>query len=130
PAWLPVDPDGTRTTPEAYRYETAPIPFRDFPYGTSWRVGQGGTSSNRKDDQRAIQLFSEDGEYATTLPYPSDAGGSPEGYADDPGDLPYEPPKHAFADFDPGPPADLARLMMGGEPGLPWPDFASLGVTS
>jgi uracil-DNA glycosylase len=130
PAWLPLDPGGVRPAPESYRYRSAPIPFRDFPFGASWRVGQGGTSSNRKDNQRGIQMFSEDGDYAASLPYPSDARGTREGYDEDPGDLPYEPPKQAFGDVDRGPDESLARLLMGGEPGLAWPDFAALGVTS
>ena len=32
--------------------------------------------------------------------------------------------------FDPGPPADLARLLLGGEPGFEWPVFGTLGVTA
>src|SRR4029453_19022632 len=35
PGWLPLDPGGVRDAPEAYRYRSAPIPFRDFPYGMS-----------------------------------------------------------------------------------------------
>ncbi len=31
--------------------------FRDFPFGTCPRLGGGGTSSNRSDDQRAIRLL-------------------------------------------------------------------------
>lgn len=129
PSWLPVDPGGTRQPPAAYRYRSAPIPFRDLPYGTTWRVGQGGTSSNRKDNQRGIQVFSEDGKYAASKSYASGASGSREGYAHDAGDLPYEPPRREFEAFDPGPSSGFARLFMGGEPGLAWPDFAALGVT-
>jgi uracil-DNA glycosylase len=128
PTWLPADPEGERGSADSFRYRSAPIPFRDLPYGVSWRVGQGGTSSNRKDSQRGIQMFSEDGEYAASVRYPSDAQGSPEGYASEPGDLPYEPPKKSFAEFDAGPGDALARLLMGGEPGLAWPDFAALGA--
>lgn len=130
PSWLPVDPEGERGSADSFSYRSAPIPFRDLPYGVSWRIGQGGTSSNRKDSQRGIQMFSEDGEYGASVPYPSDAEGSSEGFAAEAGDLPYEPPKKAFAEFDPGPGDALARLMMGGEPGLAWPDFNALGVRS
>lgn len=130
PSWLPADPGGTRTPPATYRYRSAPIPFRDLPYGTTWRVGQGGTSSNRKDNQRGIQVFSEEGKYSATPSYASDARGSREGYAQDEGDLPYEPPKREFAAFDPGPSSGLVRLFTGAEPGLAWPDFAALGITS
>ena len=129
-SWLPVDPGATRGTPDDYKYRSAPIPFRDLPYGVPWRVGQGGTSSNRKDAQRAIQMFSEKGDYATSVPYPNSATGTNEGYADDNNDVPYEPPRQAFHAFDAGPPEAFARLMMGGDPGLAWPDFASLGVTA
>jgi uracil-DNA glycosylase len=127
-SWLPVDTDGERGSAESFRYRSAPIPFRDLPYGVCWRVGQGGTSSNRKDSQRGIQVFSEDGKYGTSVSYPSSAKGTREGYDDEPGDLPYEPPKKSFIDFDAGPDAGLARLMMGGESGLGWPDFAALGA--
>jgi uracil-DNA glycosylase len=130
PSWLPVDPGGERANAGAFVYRSAPIPFRDLPYGVCWRVGRGGTSSNRKDSQRGIQAFSEDGEYAASVSYPSSAGGSVEGYADESGDLPYEPPRHAFEEFDAGPGASLARLLMGGEPGLAWPDFKALGVAA
>jgi hypothetical protein len=47
---------------------------------------------------------------------PSTANGSQTDYDDDAGDLPYEPPRKAPRAFDPGPPASLARLLMGGEP--------------
>src|SRR5262249_23724951 len=78
-------------------------------------------------------LFSAAGKYNASgahLRDPSSAEGSEEGYADDPGDLPYEPPRASPLDFDPGPPADLARLLAGGEPGFGWPDFAALGVAA
>jgi Uracil DNA glycosylase superfamily len=130
PSWLPVDPGATRGAPASYKYRSAPIPFRDLPYGTSWRVGQGGTSSNRKDGQRGIQMFSEDGDYAANVGYPDNATGTADGYVQDAGDLAYEPPRHRFADFDSGPSPALAQLMMGGAPGLSWPDFSSLGVTA
>jgi hypothetical protein len=127
PSWLPADADGDRQPASAFHYRSAPVPFRDLPYGVSWRVGQGGTSSNRKDNQRGIQMFSEDGKYSVTVPYPSAALGSKDGYADENGDLPYEPPKHSFKEYDAGPGPELARLMMGGEDGLAWPDFNALG---
>jgi hypothetical protein len=130
PSWLPVDPGGVRGSVDGFKYRSAPIPLRDLPYGVCWRVGQGGTSSNRKDAQRGIQVFSEEGKYGASVSYSSAARGSREGYADEGRDLPYEPPKQAFAEFDPGPGASFERLLMGGEAGLAWPDFAALGVTS
>ena len=130
PAWLPVDPDGTRGSAASYKYASAPIPFRDLPYGVAWRIGRGGTSSNRKDHQRSIQVFSSGGSYGASVTYPTDGTGSKEGYDDEPGDLPYEPPKTSFGDYDPGPPATMARLLLGGESAFPWPNFEALGVTS
>jgi len=132
-AWLPVDPGMTRNLSAAYTYSSAAIPFRDFPFGVSPRLGRGGTSSNRSNNQRAIRLFSAAGKYNARGAHLSDqstAGGSNQGYNDEPGDLPYEPPRASPKGFDPGPPASLARLMLGGEPGLGWPDFIALGVTS
>src|SRR5919197_3311573 len=131
--WLPADPGVQRDLSAAYQYRSAAIPFRDFPFGTCPRLGRGGTSSNRSDDQRGIRLFSEHGSYnarGAHLSDPSAAAGSHDGYGADAGDLPYEPPRAAASAFDPGPPDDLARLLLGLEPGFPWPDFASLGVTS
>jgi uracil-DNA glycosylase len=133
PGWLPADPGVERNLVAPFHYRSAPIPYRDFPYGTCPRLGRGGTSSNRTDAQRAIQLFSAAGRYNAAgerLRYDSSAGGSRDGYRDDPGDLPYEPPRGAPTAFDPGPPAALGRLLLGGEPGFAWPDFAALGVTA
>ena len=133
PGWLPADPGVARDLTAPFPYSSLAIPFRDFPFGTCPRLGRGGTSSNRTDNQRAIRLFSEAGKYNASgahLRDPSSADGSDEGYADDPGDLAYEPPRAAPRAFDPGPPADIARLLAGGEPGFAWPGFAALGVTA
>ena len=132
-SWLPVDPGMSRNLGATFPYSSAAIPFRDFPFGLCPRLGRGGTSSNRSDNQRAIRLFSAAGKYNASgarLSDPSTAGGSNQGYDDDPGDLPYEPPRASPRAFDPGPPADLARLLLGGESGFDWPVFSSLGVTS
>jgi uracil-DNA glycosylase len=133
PGWLPADPGVARNLAAPFQYRSAAIPFRDFPFGTCPRLGRGGTSSNRTDNQRGIQLFSAAGRYNAAgeqLRYGSTAGGSRDGYDDDAGDLPYEPPRAAATAFDPGPPASLARLLLGAEPGFSWPDFAALGVTA
>ena len=133
PGWLPADTGIARDLTAAFPYSSLASPFRDFPFGTCPRLGSGGTSSNRSDDQRSIRLFSAAGKYnarGANLSDPSTADGSDEGYADDPGDLPYEPPRAAPRTFDPGPPADLARLLAGGEPGFGWPDFSALGVAA
>jgi uracil-DNA glycosylase len=131
PTWLPVDTGATRLPASAYQYKSDPIPFGDLSFGTCWRVGSGGTSSNRKDDQRSIQLFSDGGHYngrGDSISYSSDGAGTHEGYGDDSGDLAYEPPRAQPATHDRGPHATLAQLLQGGAPGLAWPDFASLGV--
>jgi uracil-DNA glycosylase len=131
PTWLPVDTGSTRLPARAYQYESDPIPFRDLSFGTCWRVGSGSTSSNRKDDQRSIQLFSDGGHYngrGDNISYSNDGAGTHEGYDDEAGDLPYEPPRAHPAVFDRGPAATLAELLQGGAPGLAWPDFTALGV--
>ncbi len=131
--WLPADPGATRNFTEPYRYRSAPIPFHDFPYGFPWRLGRGGTSSNRKDRQRSIQIYSAGGKYNATgarITYHNTCGGSPEGFAAAPEDVPYEPPRKRYRDYDPGPGRRFARLMMGGSAGLEWPDFEALGVTA
>jgi hypothetical protein len=119
-----------RLPADAYRYRSAPIPFRDLPYGVCWRLGHGATTSNRADGQRSIQLFGAGGVYngrGEALVYRSTARGTADGYAADDGDLAYEPPR-GWGRFDPGPPPAYARLLQGGVPGLAWPDFATLGI--
>jgi uracil DNA glycosylase superfamily protein len=133
PGWLPVDPGMSRDLAASYPYSSAAIPHRDFPFGVTPRLGRGGTSSNRSDNQRAIRLFSAAGRYNASgahLSDPSTATGSNQGYDDDPGDLPYEPPRNSPRAFDPGPTSSLARLLLGGESAFEWPDFAALGVRS
>ena len=133
PGWLPVDPGATRLPADDYTYSAAPIPFRDFAYGTNWRLGRSSTSSNRDRDQKAIQLFAKGGEYGdhsalyATLPGSTTPDTS---YLPAAGDLPYEPARTTYLDFDAGPTATMARLLQGGSPGRPWPDFASLGLTA
>src|SRR5215475_5166317 len=133
PSWLPADTGVARDLTAAFPYSSLASPFRDFPFGTCPRLGSGGTSSNRSDNQRSIRLFSAAGKYnarGAHLSDPSSADGSDEGYAGDPADLPYEPPRADPLAFDPGPPDDVARLLAGGEPGFGWPDFSALGVTA
>ena len=129
PDWLPLDPGMTRDLSEPYRYRSRPIPFRDFPFGAPMRLGRGGTSSNRRDRQRSIQIFSAGGRYnarGARLDYDDECEGDPVGYRAKPRDLPYEPAKEDERDFDSGPSAGLGRRLMGGLPGAPWPDFESM----
>lgn len=130
PSWLPADPGGQRKPWNAFVYDRAPIPFRDFPLGVAWRLGRGGTSSNRRDSQRAIQIFSAGGRYNGAASYGSSPDGSTEGYQQEPNDLAYEPPRESYRDYDRGPSQTWARLLMGGRTGFEWPDFGALGVTS
>jgi uracil-DNA glycosylase len=128
-SWLPVDPGATRSSAASYKYRSAAIPFADFPFGTAWRLGSGGTSSNRRDGQTAIQLFSDEGKYnnrGVTVSY-SIGAGSKSGYDDEPGDVEVEPPRSQPMAFDPGP-GEFAALLSGAAPGLDWPDFTTLGL--
>lgn len=130
PSWLPIDPGAIRST-STYKYTSDPIPFRDFPYGIAWQLGRGSTSSNRRDGQTSIQMFSEHGVYnnaGTTLTYPNGAAGTDQGYSAEVGDVAWEPPRRAHKDFDRGPGDTFAPLLQGGEPGFAWPDFASFGL--
>ena len=130
PSWLTIDPGAVRAT-TAYKYSSDPIPFRDFPYGVAWQLGRGSTSSNRRDGQTSIQIFSEDGKYnneGTTLSYPGSTAGTEVGYSADVGDVAWEPPRRAHKDFDRGPGDTFAALLQGGVPGFAWPDFKSFGL--
>ncbi len=132
-AFLPADPGVTRDLAAPYAYTSDPVPHRDFSFGTTPRLGRGATSSNRKDDQRSIQLYSAAGKAnaaGASLDYTDIATGSPAGYAEDPGDLPVEPPRAKPREYDPGPPTAFGPLLSGQQNGLPWPDFAAQGVTS
>jgi len=132
PGWLPVDPGATRLPAASYTYAADPIPFRDFAYGTNWRLGRGSTSSNRDKDQEAIQLFAEGGKYAdhsATYVAPPSSKTPDSTYAPAPGDLPYEPARTTYVDYDAGPTVTMARLLQGGSAGRPWPDFAALGLS-
>jgi len=131
PTWLPPDPGVVREAPSAYKYRSAPIPFQDLPYGTAWRIGSGTTSSNRRDSQQSIQIFSEGGVYENRgdpVSYSGPGAGTAVGYAADPGDLAYEPPQKAYREYDLGPGSSFARLLQGGLAGRGWPDFEALGL--
>lgn len=133
PEWLSPDRGATRDLDIPYTYSKAPIPYRDLPFGINWRIGNGSTSSNRRDDQRSIQLFSAEGKYNNRgheISYTDLAPGSKEGYSESEGDVPYEPPVHDRKSYDKGPGRRFARLFMGGYKGLDWPDFNALGANA
>ena len=88
PTWLAADPGVPRDLSAVFRYSSLAVPFRDFPFGTCPRLGRGGTSSNRTDNQRGIRLFSAAGKYNAAgahLTDPSSATGSEEGLRRRPG---------------------------------------------
>lgn len=133
PNWLPLDKDTSRDLGIPYTYDRAPIPFQDLPFGLNWRLGRGGTSSNRKDSQRSIQVFSEEGKYNNKghlIHYTDLAPGNPKDYSEEAGDLPYEPSVSSYKAYDKGPGSVFAKLFMGAKSGLAWPDFHSLGVNT
>ncbi len=144
PEWLPLDLEATRPNivqgedgkwqfDRSFKYRSAPIPYRDFPYGINWRLGKRGTTSNRSDGQRSVKIFSDDGEYADeTVKWDTPKGSRKQdsGYLHVRGDLPYEPPRVDYNAFDPGPGEEWAKLLMGEEVGFEWPDFKDLGVTA
>jgi len=129
PDWLPIDPDMERDFTVPFEILKKPIPFRDLPVGLSWRLGNGTSSGQRQDDQRTIQLSAKipRGERHDTF-YRGLASGNTEGYQEEEGDVPYEPPVHNYEDYDTGPPEAFLKLIMGGYAGKEWPDFESLGV--
>ncbi|MDJ0952860.1 MAG: uracil-DNA glycosylase family protein [Acidimicrobiia bacterium] len=129
--WLPEDPGATRHPASAYEYGKVPIPFRDLPLGVAWRLGHGSTTSNRKDSQRGIQIFSKSGKYGNRghqLSYSDNAAGSSAGYEMPAEDPPYEPPVTDYRAYDRGPSRSIARLLAGGRAGHHWPDWAALGA--
>ena len=131
PEWLPVDKGMERDFSLPYKYSSKPIPFHDFPFGCNWRLGRGGTSSNRKDSQRSIQIFSKEGKYSNkghSIKYDSINNGDDEGYYTGKGDVPYEPDVHRYKDYDKGPSKSWATLLSGCKPGFEYPDLKSLGV--
>lgn len=144
PNWLPADFGGSTDFTKPYQYDDASIPFRDFAFGTNWRLGKEGTSSNRRGAD-GIQVFSDYGCYNNSsrvngrcnekvplnLQYAEPVDLKTK-FQMRPGDLPYESPKSVEQrrDYDMGP-GPFAKLLMG-ENGSQkgWPDFTKLGVTA
>jgi len=162
--WLPQDPDDTLTLPERiaamngkFEYRDAPVPYRDFDFGTNKRMGADGTTSNRWGSD-SIQVFSKYGVYADkSASYSTSIAGkftADESHVQEAGfrwgkDLPWEPPKSGSSQlksYDPGPcghydnyahfsegyvksPCELSEMMMTG-----WPEVQaqsrSFGPTS
>jgi uracil-DNA glycosylase len=126
PAWLPADPDGQRAAPGTFAFGARPIPLRDLPFGTPWRLGAGGTATRRSDGGRSLELGPV--ERPPGAPdFPDEPAASPAGYEADDGDVPWEPPRSVL-EFDRGPSPALARLLVGGASGPAWPDFGAVGL--
>ncbi len=137
--WLPADTGARRDLSKPYNYASSAIPYRDFAFGTMWRLGRGGTSSNRKDDQKSIQVFSADGCYNADCGTPEAPQRVPLSYAAvrdattsipemPAGDLEWEAPRKNATEYDEGP-GKFAKVLMGGERGFAYPKFETLGVT-
>ncbi|MEK6625656.1 MAG: hypothetical protein AABY86_11845, partial [Bdellovibrionota bacterium] len=62
---LPTDPGMSRSFSKNFVYGHASIPHRDFAYGTTFRMGEDGTASNRRG-QDSIQIYSKNGCYNNT----------------------------------------------------------------
>lgn len=142
PNWLQPDEGVTTNFSVDYKYGNAEIPFRDFAFGSNWRLGKDGTSTNRRGAD-GIQIFSDYGCYnngkrikerCTEEPLPvlyNEPGDLASKQDMQPGDLPWESPKSIAGRraYDEGP-GEFAKLLMGeGEAQQPWPDFKKLGVT-
>jgi len=62
PGFLPLDPGMSRSFNAPFKYGHGAIPHRDFAFGTTWRMGENGTASNRRG-QDTIQIYSTNGCY-------------------------------------------------------------------
>lgn len=49
---------------EKFNYQNTKVPFRDFAFGTTWRLGDGGTNTDR-DGQDAIVIWADGQEYGS-----------------------------------------------------------------
>ncbi len=146
--WL--SPDSKPDFSKEFDYKDAGIPYRDFAYGTNWRMGHSGTSTNRRGAD-GIQIFSAKGCYNNALRLPETGRCD---FNEDPMlvkkillsynepldlkseikmadiDVPYESPKSEKGrrQYDRGP-GRFANVFMGLTVRGGWPDFNSLGVT-
>lgn len=60
--WMTPDEGQRPNFSKPYMYKDAPIPYRDFAFGSIWRLGMDGTASNRKGAE-GIQVYSSNGCY-------------------------------------------------------------------
>jgi uracil-DNA glycosylase len=142
--WLKPDRGMRPNFSKAYEYEDASIPHQDFAFGTTWRLGKDGTSTNRRGAD-GIQVFSAEGCYNNavrlangrcdpalkpkTVPLQYEEPTDLESVMDmAAGDVPWESPKsrNGRRIFDEGP-GEFATVLAGEGA---WPDFKKLGVTA
>jgi uracil-DNA glycosylase len=114
-----------------FKYGYVGVPYYDYAFGQLWRLGKrGGTTSFRRHSGRAIEVWSDDGQYNdTTLHWgrtPSGAKFNVSGYDNLTGNVPYEPPKVNPDAYGQGPGDEWATLLQGEEEGLNWPNFRDL----
>ncbi|MDC1175526.1 hypothetical protein OAT67_09010 [Bacteriovoracaceae bacterium] len=142
---LKEDPEGKRQSSSSrYRYGNASIPHKDFPFGTNWRMGDWGTTSNRRGSH-TIQVFSSGGCYNNTVldPETGRCGTATEkiSYSNPSSliksapaemaecDVPYESPKACtdkYKEFDKGPSEEFGKVLLSFFEGVNW---SALGVT-
>ncbi len=142
---LANDPGAKRaSTTTKYKYGNASIPHMDFAFGTNWRMGEWGTTSNRRGSH-TIQVFSKNGCYNNGA---KEANGrcsqtkvdnirysdpvdkmtkAPSEMAKC--DVPYESPKTCtdnYMLYDHGPGHEFSEIMLDWYKSIDW---GSLGVT-
>ena len=132
---------------EDFRYTYAPVPFCDFAFGTNWRMGNKGTTSNRQDRGDSIQIFSANGRYRSegdTVGYKRRLKEEEEAGSDlqdtnygkklasmHNRDVPYEPPRYygrrdTVDNYDYGPCGYYAGTCALGRLLQTWPNFYTL----
>lgn len=143
--WLKPDAGVRPNFSKGYYYADAVIPHKDFAFGTNWRMGKDGTTTNRRGAD-GIQIYSDEGCYNNAVRLPNgrcDFAQPPKTVNlkyDEPQDLkslqtldrsdfPWESPKSLQGRrlYDQGP-GQFARVLMG-QGQNKWPDFKRLGVT-
>lgn len=143
---LSTDKGGRRASSTSrYRYGNASIPHKDFAFGTNWRMGEWGTTSNRRGSH-TIQVFSKGGCYnngaidpetgrcsqtkTDRISYSNPASlikSAPKEMAKC--DVPYESPKACtenYLVYDEGPGEEFGKTLLSFFEGVDW---NSLGVT-
>ncbi|PIS10152.1 MAG: hypothetical protein COT73_10920 [Bdellovibrio sp. CG10_big_fil_rev_8_21_14_0_10_47_8] len=144
-SWMKPDPGAKTDFSKSYYYRDAVIPHRDFAFGSIWRLGKDGTTSNRRGAD-GIQVYSDAGCYNNALRIdgkcdfaerpktlnvkydePKDLKSN---FKMAPDDFPWESPKskEGRRQYDMGP-TDFADVLMGQKTNS-WPNFTALGAVS